>query len=86
MKSCRRCKEYRSNLKYCVINKITITDVLNATYCKNYKQNIKTRKDVKCINCKNINKYHYCIKKKRCFNFDERVKERQCINFEWRKR
>ena len=68
MKSCRRCKEYRSNLKYCVINKITITDVLNATYCKN------------------INKYHYCIKKKRCFNFDERVKERQCINFEWRKR
>jgi hypothetical protein len=81
MKSCRRCKEYDNKLKFCTLHKIQIEDVLNATYCKRYRANVKTKEKVKCVNCKNINKYNYCFSKKRCFNFEERIKERQCINF-----
>lgn len=80
MKSCRRCKNFNND--FCKTYNIRITDVLNATYCKNYNPNKTEKKSkVKCINCKNKNKYHYCSIKKRCFNFEERIKERQCTYY-----
>lgn len=85
MKSCRRCKNYIESSSYCKIHNIKITDIFNATYCSSYNAKVKDKVNVKCVNCKNINKYNYCSIKKRCFNFEERIKERKCINFRSKK-
>lgn len=82
MKSCRRCKEFNKSLNNCKIHNIKIDDVLIATYCSKYNSTVKVKEKVKCVNCKNINKYNYCYSKNRCFNFEERTKERQCISFQ----
>jgi hypothetical protein len=81
MKSCNKCENFNKQNKYCYEFKMNIIDVISATVCSKYKSKARRKEKVKCVNCKNINKYNYCHLKKRCFNFEERTKERQCINF-----
>lgn len=42
-------------------------------------------KKVKCKDCNNMNKYGWCMMKKRCFNYIEVNTERQCKYFFIRK-
>lgn len=48
---------------------------------KEKKQSTK----VKCKECGNMNKYGWCMMKKRCFNEEERHIEKQCRYFFKRK-
>lgn len=80
MRDCKKCFFYVNKYKMCAKFKCEISDTeVFGTACKEYSQ-IRTKK-VKCINCKYMNKYSYCLVKKRCFNFDERIKERQCKSY-----
>lgn len=81
MKSCNKCENFNKECKYCYIFKTNIIDPLSANVCSRYDSKAKRKEKVKCVNCKNINKYNYCSYKRRCFNFEERIKERQCINY-----
>lgn len=45
----------------------------------------KLVKKVKCKECGNMNKYGWCMMKKRCFNETERNIEKSCRSFFQRK-
>ena len=86
-KSCKNCRNYRVGDQYCKENNIQIIDKMGATYCTQYKEKRKVPKgNVKCIYCANMNKYGWCIEKKKCFNEDEKEQERQCVKFRQRKK
>lgn len=85
IRSCKKCKRYSKELRYCKQYEISIIDPTTATYCKSYSSEVHTKKNIKCCNCKNLNRYGYCSIKKRCFNEEEKYKARQCISFTFRK-
>lgn len=45
------------------------------------KEKAKKTNKVKCRECGNMNKYGWCMMKKRCFNEIERNIERSCKSF-----
>lgn len=79
MKSCRRCTNFKND--YCKLHNITITDILDATYCPKYNTKVNDKIGVKCINCQNMNKFHYCFVKRVCIDFENRTRERKCIHY-----
>ena len=80
MKSCKKCFYYNNEFKRCTKFKCDISDsIVFGSACKEYSE-IKQNK-VKCITCINMNKYGYCLIKKKCFTFEEKVKERKCRAF-----
>lgn len=76
-RSCRNCRNYEHECRYCFEHKIEITDVFNAGKCKSYKEK---RKPVKCINCNQM-KYTYCNIKRKCLSKEEQEKVRLCRFF-----
>lgn len=81
MKSCKNCKNYDLNNKYCFFYHLKIIDDVSAEVCKNYKERFKEKKNIKCLNCLNINKYGYCYIKKKCISEEEKLKKRNCKSF-----
>ncbi len=83
MKSCKFCRYYKNESKYCRENKVNIIYTTSADKCTKYKDVRKLNGDkVKCYKCNNINKYSYCYVKRKCFSEEEQRKERKCINFQ----
>lgn len=81
IQSCRKCKNYKLSDKYCYIFKLKIIDPISASVCKNYECKKYIPEKVKCIKCRNINKYGYCLIKKVCFDEEERSRDRKCSKF-----
>jgi hypothetical protein len=80
MNDCKKCFYYNKQYKKCLRFKCDISDTeIFGSVCKEFTK-VLTKK-VKCINCGNINKYGYCLVKKRCFEFEDRVKEKQCRSY-----
>ena len=84
MKSCKNCKNYDLDYKYCFAFHIKIIDDVSAEVCKFYKEKKKVPENIKCVNCMNLNKYGYCSVKKKCKNEDEKFKEHKCSQFKIR--
>lgn len=85
LKSCRNCKNYIIKETYCTSFKMRIIDPLCATVCKNYYDKSKLQKTkVQCKNCKNLNKYNWCLYKKVCLNDTEKYRDRSCRNFRFK--
>ena len=87
MKSCRNCRHYRSRIRHCTKKDLHIIDCLSGDKCSAYKE----KRDLKnatamCSKCRNLNKYSYCWKKKRCFSEEEQNEKRKCIHFKRYKR
>lgn len=86
MKSCKNCKEFNNINQKCYHFNVGIIDKTNAQYCTFYEDKRKIKKDkIKCLWCKNVNKYRWCYHKKRCLTEEELEKERNCVAFSNRK-
>lgn len=88
LRSCKNCKGYEAARGkiykgFCKsYGRIKILQTLQAQYCEDYQEKRELPKgEIKCCNCKRINEYGWCTKKKRCFNEKEREQERTCINY-----
>ena len=84
MKSCKNCKSYEIEYKYCFSYHIKVLDDISAEVCKFYKEKNKVPDNIKCINCNNINKYGYCNVRKKCMIEDDRFKVRKCNYFKYK--
>lgn len=80
MKDCKKCFFYSKQNKKCVKFKCDVPDTkLYGSVCKEYL--VIERKKVKCISCKNMNRYNYCLIKKICFAPEDKTKERYCRSY-----
>ena len=74
MKDCKKCFYYYKQIKRCIKFKCDISDTkVFGSVCKNYLE--LKREKVKCKNCKNLNKYNFCLMKKVCMNDTEKNRD-----------
>ena len=84
MKNCNQCYYYKKTKRECKKFEMQVTDTeVFGMCCKEYSKKVIVK--VQCKNCCNMNKYGWCMIKKRCFNEEEVHKDRQCRHYFKRK-
>lgn len=85
MKSCKKCYNYSILNKGCKRFMINISDPdVFGSACKEYSE--KKINKVQCNGCINLNKYKYCLMKKKCLDDIEIERLKQCRFYHKRKR
>lgn len=85
MKTCKKCYYYSIINMKCKRFMIEVPDAdVFGTACKEYSE--KKIKKVQCYDCINLNKYKYCLMKKKCLDDTEIKRLKQCRYYFKRKR
>lgn len=80
MNDCKKCCYYSKITKRCVKFRCSVSDTaVFGMVCKKYSEN--KSKEVRCVDCLNLNKYNYCFAKKKCVDKENIKNFKHCISF-----